>query len=55
MAIIFKTRFGEAKDNLEQKIKKITGSALGSKRKRKPKKVQSRSKRRKVNDIFTAK
>jgi hypothetical protein len=55
MGGIFKSRFGEAKDNLEQKIKKMTGSGLGIKRKRKCKKAQSRSKRRKVKDIFAAK
>ena len=55
MGTIFKTRFGEAKGNLEQKIKKMTGSGLGLKRKRKSKKAQSQSKRRKVKDIFTAK
>jgi hypothetical protein len=52
---IFKTRFGEAKDNLAQKIKKMTGSGLGLKRKRIPKKAQSQIKRRKVMDIFTVK
>ncbi len=52
---IFKTRFGEEKDNLEQKINKITGAGLGLKRKRRPKKAQSQSKRRKVKDIFTVK
>ena len=52
---IFKSRFGEAKDNLEQKIKKMTGSGLGLKRKRSPKKAQSQRKRRKVKDIFTVK
>jgi hypothetical protein len=52
---IFKTRFAEAKDNLEQKIKKMTGSGLGLKRKRIPKKAQSQSKRRKVKDIFIVK
>jgi len=52
---IFKTRFGEAKDSLEHKIKKMTGSGLGLKRKRKPKKVQSETKRRKVKDIFSEK
>jgi hypothetical protein len=31
MANIFKTRFGEAKYKLEQKIKKTTGSGLGLK------------------------
>jgi hypothetical protein len=50
---IFKNRFIEAKDNLEQKIKKMTGSGLGLKRKRKKKNTQSQSKRRKVKDIFT--
>jgi hypothetical protein len=34
---ILKKRVRDAKDNLEQKIKKITGSGLGLKRKRKPK------------------
>jgi len=38
---IFKNRFIEAKDNLEQKIKKMTGSGLSLKRKRKSKKAQS--------------
>jgi len=52
---IFKNRFIEAKDNLEQKIKKMTGSGLGLKRKRKKKNAQSQSKRRKVKDIFTDK
>ena len=36
---IFKTRFSEAKGNLEQKIKKMTGCGLGLKRKRQSKKV----------------
>jgi hypothetical protein len=36
---IFKNRFGDAKDNLEEKIKKMTGSGLGLKRKRKPKRL----------------
>jgi hypothetical protein len=31
MANIFKTRFGEAKNNLEQQIKKMMGSGLGLK------------------------
>jgi hypothetical protein len=52
---IFKNRFIEAKDNLEQKIKNMTGSGLRLKRKRKSKKAQSLSKRRKVKDIFTEK
>jgi len=50
---IFKSRFTEAKGNLEQKIKKMTGSGLRLKRKRQSKKSQSQSKRRKVRDIFT--
>ena len=50
---IFKNRFSEVKNNLEQKIKKMTVSGLGFKRKRKSKKDQSQSKRRKVKDIFT--
>jgi len=50
---IFKTRFSEAKGNLEDKIKKMTGSGLGLKRKRRPKKSESQGKRRKVKDIFT--
>jgi len=37
---IFKTRFTEAKDKLAEKIKKMTGSGLGLKRKRKPKNAQ---------------
>ena len=49
---IFKTRFSEAKGNLEQKIKNMTGSGLRLKRKRQPKKSQSQGKRRKVKDIF---
>ena len=52
---IFTTRFGEAKDKLEQKFNKMTGSGLGLKRKRRPKKAQSQSKRRKVKDVFTVK
>ena len=50
---IFKTRFSEARVNLEQKIKKMTGSGLGLNTKRQPKKSQSQGKRRKVKDIFT--
>ena len=50
---IFKSRFIEAKGNLEQKIKMITGSGLGLKRKRQPKMSHCQGKRRKVNDIFT--
>ena len=52
---IFKNLFIEAKDNLEQKIKKLTGPGLSLKRKRKSKNAQSQSKRRKVKDIFTEK
>jgi hypothetical protein len=51
---MFKNRFIEAKDNLEQKIKKMARSGLSLK-KHKPKKAQSMSKRRKVKDIFTEK
>jgi hypothetical protein len=50
---IFKTRFSQAKGNLEEKIKTMTVSGLALKRKRKTKKSQSEGKRRKVNDIFT--
>jgi hypothetical protein len=50
---IFKNRFEEAKDNLQEKMKNTTGSGLGLKRKRKFEKIQSQSKRRKVKDIFT--
>jgi hypothetical protein len=50
---IFKTSFSQTKANLEEKIKKMTGSGLALKRKRKTKKSQSQSKRRKVKDIFT--
>jgi len=50
---ILKTRLSEAKCNLEDKIKKMTGSGLGLKRKRKPKMAESQGKRRKVKDIFT--
>ena len=52
---ILKNRFSEAKGNLQEKIKKMTGSGLDLKRKHKSKKIQSRSKRRKVKDIFTEK
>ena len=38
---IFRTRFSEAKGNLQQKIKKMTGSGLSLKRKRQPKKSVS--------------
>jgi hypothetical protein len=50
---IFKNRFQEAKDNLQEKIKNMTVSGLGLKRKSKFEKVQSQSERRKVKDIFT--
>lgn len=52
---IFKNRIAEAKDNIEEKIRIITGSGLGLKRKRSPKKAQSLSKSRKGKDIFTEK
>jgi len=47
---IFKNRFSQAKGSLEGKIKKMTGSGLGFKRKNKSKKHQSQGKRGKVND-----
>jgi hypothetical protein len=50
---IFKNRFIQAKDNLEEKIKKMTGSGLALKTKRNSKKPQSRGTRRKVNYIIT--
>jgi len=50
---IFKNRFEEAKDNLQKKIKNLTGSGLGLKGKRKFEKGQSQCKRRKVKDIVT--
>jgi hypothetical protein len=50
---IFKKRFGEAKGNLQQKIKNMTGSGLALKRKRQFKTVQSLRKRKKVRDIFS--
>ena len=53
MSNISKTRFSQAKSNLEENIKKMTGSRLALKRKRKTKKSQSQGKRRKVKDIFT--
>jgi hypothetical protein len=43
-----KNIFEEEKDNLQEKIKNMTGSDLGLKRKLKFEKVQSQSKRRKV-------
>jgi hypothetical protein len=52
---IFRFRFIEVKGILEHKIKKMTRSGLSLKRKHKSKKVQSKSKRRKVKDIFTEK
>jgi hypothetical protein len=48
---IFKKRFAEAKGNLQQKIKNMTGNGLNFKRKRKSKTVQSLSKRAKVKDF----
>ena len=53
MGDIFRTRFSEAKCIIQDKIKKMTGSGLGFKRKPKPKNSQSQVKRRKVKDIFT--
>ena len=50
---IFKNRFIEAKGNLQEKIKKMEGSGLDLKRKRKSKRVQSLGKIRKVKHIFT--
>ena len=47
---ILKTRFIEEKGNLQEKIKQMTGSGLGLKRKREPKKSQFQGKRRKVKD-----
>ena len=55
MGNIFKTHFSQAKCNVEEKIKKMTGSGLALKRKRKIKKSLSQGKRRKVKDIFTGK
>jgi len=52
---IFKTRFGKAKDKPEEKIKKMTGSDLGLKRKREPKWVQFQGIRTKVKDVVTEK
>jgi hypothetical protein len=43
---IFKNRFVEAKNNLEEKIQKMTRSGFGLKRKRKPTKAQSQSKQK---------
>jgi hypothetical protein len=51
---ILRTRFGEAKDNLEQKIKNMTGSGLRLKRKREQKKPHFQPKRRRVRDIFSS-
>jgi len=50
---IFKSRFSEATDNLDVKIKKLKCSGLGLKRKRKAKNAICHGKRRKVKDIFT--
>ena len=49
---IFKNRLKKQKGTLK-KIKNMTVSCLGLKRKRKLKKVPSQSKRRKMKDIFT--
>jgi hypothetical protein len=51
---VLRTRFGEAKDNLEHKIRNMTESGLRLKRKRKQKKLHSQTKRKRVNDIFTS-
>jgi hypothetical protein len=51
---ILRTRFGEAKDNLKQKIRNMTGSGLHLKWKRKQKKPHTQSKRRRVKDIFSS-
>ena len=40
---IFKTRFNDTKGNLQEKIKKMTGSGLGLKRKRKPNNLSLRA------------
>ena len=53
MGDIFKTDFNEAKWNLEEKFKNMTGTSLGLKRKRKPKTFQSQGEHRRVKDIFT--
>jgi hypothetical protein len=53
VSTIIKKLFSEAKGNLQQKIKKMTGSSLTLKRKRKSKTVLSLDKRRKVMDVFT--
>ena len=52
---ILKSRFGEAKGNLKQRIKTMTGSGLRLKRKQQSKKLHSHSKRAKVKvkDIFS--
>ena len=50
---IFKTRFSEAKGNIEQRVIKMMGFGLGLKRKRQSKNSQSQGKHRKVKEIFT--
>ena len=45
MSNIFKIRFSQAKGNLEEKMKKMTGSSLALKRKCKTRKSQSQGKR----------
>jgi hypothetical protein len=51
--VAFKNRFIQVKGNLEGKLKKVTGSGLGLKRKRMSKKPQTQGKRSKVKDIST--
>ena len=54
--VIFKNIFSETQQgSLEEKIKKMTGSLLGLKRKRKFKKPQTQGKRWKVNVTVTEK
>jgi len=53
MGSIFKSRFSQAKGNLEVKIKNLTGTGMALKRKRKTKKFQVQGKRWEVNYIFT--
>jgi len=52
---IFKKPFSEGKGNLQEKVRKMRESGLDLKRKREPKRFQSRGKRRKVKDKFTEK
>ena len=52
--IIFKIRFSEAKGNLEEKIKKMTGPGLGLKRKGKQKKLAALSMLHKAKKAYYA-